>query len=288
MADGSDRWHLSLGMAVRDDEGRIIRWFGTATDIQDQKMAEEKLRLYTEKLKISNRELQEFAYVASHDLQEPLRKIQAFGDSLLESAAPLDDHQRDYLGRMRNAAARMRAMVDSLLQLSRITTQGHPFVRVDLAQVADDVLSDLEYQINRTGGKVQVDDLPVLEGDPLQMHQLLQNLIGNALKYHYPDTPPVIKVYANLLPSHVQILVEDNGIGFNPDEIGRIFQPFQRLVGRSQFEGSGIGLAICRRIVERHSGEITAKSEPGKGSVFIVTLPASVRWTEEDGMEGMR
>ncbi len=288
MADGSYRWHLSRGMAVRDEEGRIIRWFGTATDIQDQKMAEEQLRLYTEKLKISNRELQEFAYVASHDLQEPLRKIQAFGDSLLESATPLDDHQRDYLGRMRTAAARMRAMVDSLLLLSRITTQGRPFVRVDLAQVADDVLSDLEYQINRTGGKVLVGNLPVLEGDPLQLHQLLQNLIGNALKYHHPDTPPVIKVSANLLPSHVQILVEDNGIGFNPDEIGRMFQPFQRLVGRSQFEGSGIGLAICRRIVERHSGEITAKSEPGKGSVFIVTLPVSVKWTEEDGMEGRK
>lgn len=273
MADGTYRWHLSRGMPMRDEEKRVIRWFGTATDIHDMKMAQEQSQVYAERLERSNRELEQFAFMASHDLQEPLRKIEVFGDLLLESSRSLSGRERNYLDRMRDAAGRMRDMVEGLLQLSRVTTQGKSFVQVDLSQLISKVLYDLENQIRRTGGKVDVGNLPAIEGDPLQLHQLMQNLIGNALKYHQPDAPPAVNVYAKQLPGKVQIFVEDHGIGFDQADAERIFQPFQRLVGRSQYEGSGIGLAICRRIVERHSGEIAARSAPERGTTFIVTLP---------------
>jgi light-regulated signal transduction histidine kinase (bacteriophytochrome) len=274
MVDGAYRWHLSRGVPMFDREGRIIRWFGTATDIHDLKVAEEKLKVYAQRLERSNRELEQFAFVASHDLQEPLRKIEMFGDLLLERAAELHEPERNYLDRMRHAAARMRNMVEGLLQLSRVTTQGKPSVPVDLSHVTSEVLHDLEAQIRRTGGSVEVGTLPVVEGDPAQLHQLMQNLIGNALKYHPQDAPPVVRVHAEELSGNVQIYVEDQGIGFDQDESERIFQPFHRLVGRSQYEGNGIGLAICRRIIERHYGEIKALSKPGQGATFIVTLPA--------------
>jgi PAS domain S-box-containing protein len=266
-------------------EGGISVYF---QDISNRKRTEAALAELSGKLERSNQELEQFAFVASHDLQEPLRKIEAFGDALLQSIEPIDERARLYVERMRNAAGRMRSMVDGLLQLSRINTQGQPFIRVDLARVSAEVVSDLEYQVQRTGGKLEIDELPVVEGDPLQLRLLLQNLIGNALKYHRPDTPPVVKVYASQLPGRVQILVEDNGIGFNAEEAEIIFQPFQRLVGRSQYEGSGMGLAICRRIVERHGGEITAKGEPGKGASFVVTLPVRAGAIEREQTEGKK
>jgi PAS domain S-box-containing protein len=249
---------------------------------------EETLSAYAEQMARSNQDLQNFAFIASHDLQEPLRKIEAFGSAVLESATQLDDRQRDYLERMRNAAARMRDMVDGLLQLSRVNTQGQAFIRVDLSQVIAEVLSDLEHQVRRTGGRVEAGPLPTIEGDPLQIRQLLQNLIGNALKFQQPDTPPVVKVYARQLDGSVQILVEDNGIGFDPQGTERIFQPFQRLVGRSQYEGSGMGLAICQKIVNRHGGEITARSKPGQGATFIVTLPTGQARSEGDRIDGRK
>ncbi len=273
MADGSYRWHLSRGVPMLDEKGWIVRWFGTATDIHDLKLAEEQSKVYAERLEHSNRELEQFAFMASHDLQEPLRKIEVFGDLLLESSTSLNGRERNYLDRMRNAAGRMRDMVEGLLQLSRVTTQGKPFTRVDLSQVTSEVLSDLESQIRWASGKMDVGTLPVVEGDPLQLRQLMQNLIGNALKYHPPDTPPEVKIYAKQASGRVQVVVEDKGIGFDQEDAERIFQPFLRLVGRSQYEGSGMGLAICRRIVERHGGNVVAFSKPGQGTTFIVTLP---------------
>jgi signal transduction histidine kinase len=258
----------------RDQNGQIIRSIGMVHDITERKKAEEQLRVYAQRLERSNRELEQFAFVASHDLQEPLRKIEMFGDMLLERATSLNDQERNYVDRMRNASGRMRDMVEGLLQLSRVTTQGKAFIPVDLSQVTSEVLHDLEGQIRRTGGRVNVEPLPTIEGDGLQLHELMQNLIGNALKYHQPGLPPEINVYAKQLPGKVQILVEDRGIGFEQEDAERIFQPFQRLVGRSQYEGSGMGLAICRRIVERHGGEIAARSQPGHGTTVIVTLPS--------------
>ncbi len=274
MADGSFRWHLSRGVPMLDERGRIIRWFGTATDIHDLKLAEEQQKIYASKLEKSNRELEQFAFMASHDLQEPLRKIEMFGDLLLERATGLQDHERNYLDRMRNAAGRMRDMIEGLLQISRVATQGRPFVTVNLSRITAEVISDFEEQIQNSGGNVEVDSLPVVTGDPLQLRQLMQNLIGNALKYRQPGKPPEVRIYASHFSDKVQICVEDQRDWICTWKTAdRIFEPFQRLVGRNQYEGSGIGLAICRRIVERHGGEIAAISEPGTGTTFIVTLP---------------
>ena len=237
----------------------------------------------------SNAELQQFAYIASHDLQEPLRKIQAFGNQLKErSGEALSDQGRDYLERMQNASQRMQNLINDLLTLSRLTTKAQPFVPVNLTQVAQEVLSDLEFRIQQTNGRVFVGELPTIDAEPLQMRQLLQNLISNALKFHRFEEAPVVKIYNYFIMSQeqrpvetpvadfCQIFIEDNGIGFDEKYLDRIFNVFQRLHSRSEYEGTGMGLAICRKIVERHAGSITAKSTRGEGATFIVTLPISV------------
>ena len=245
------------------------------------------LKTRTEELTRSNTELEQFAYISSHDLQEPLRKIQAFGDMLANQYRDvLGDEGRDYLLRMQGAAKRMQGLINELLNYSRITTKAQPFVAVNLNDVVRHVLIDLETRIQETGGRVELEPLPTLEGDPTQMRQLLQNLIGNSLKYHRADVPPVVKVQSRLLalperafPSQgppiqsCEITVEDNGIGFEQKYVDRIFAPFERLHGRGEYEGTGMGLAICRKIVERHGGTITARSIPHQGSTFIVTIP---------------
>lgn len=233
----------------------------------------------------SNAELQEFAYIASHDLQEPLRKIQAFGNRLQETFGDnLGDRGQDYLKRMHKAAERMQALINDLLTLSQVTTKAQPFARVNLNQVTQEVLSDLELRIEQTSGQVEVGDLPTIEADPLQMRQLIQNLISNALKFHRVGVKPVIKVNSQIIDieqgtveklvvTHCQITIEDNGIGFDKKYLDRIFNVFQRLHNRSEYEGTGMGLAICRKVVERHGGSITATSTPGQGATFVVTLP---------------
>jgi two-component system, LuxR family, sensor kinase FixL len=248
-------------------------------DLTARKQAEARLESYALQLERSNRELQEFAFVASHDLQEPLRKIQAFGERLKTGLDDrLDPEERDYMDRMLNSATRMRNMVNDLLALSRVTTRGQPFERVDLNDIIEEVLSDLDVRIERCHGQVEVvGELSHVFGDPIQMHQLLQNLVGNALKFHKPDEPPVVTVSSKALDGgkFVQVSVRDNGIGFDEQYLDRIFQPFQRLYGMGQYEGSGIGLAICRKIVERHAGDITAHSAPGQGAEFVVKLPST-------------
>jgi two-component system sensor kinase FixL len=253
-------------------------------DITERKRAEMEREEFARRLEQSNRELEQFASVASHDLQEPLRKIQAFGDRLQgRFGAALGEQGREYVERMQSSAARMRTLINDLLTYSRVTSKAQPFAPVDLNAVAREVVSDLEGRLQQTGGRVELGPLPVVEADPLQMRQLLQNLIGNGLKFHRPGEPPVVRVEGRLLPDPLangdggaalaEVTVCDNGIGFEEEYRERIFQVFQRLHGRQQYEGTGMGLAICRKIVERHGGRITAHGRPGKGATFIVTLP---------------
>ena len=176
----------------------------------------------------------------------------------------------------------MHVLINDLLTFSRVTSKGQPFVPADLGQIAREVLSDLEVRVEQTGARVEIGDLPTVDADPLQMRQLLQNLLGNALKFHRDGEPPLVRVAGSVLtdggPPRARIVVADNGIGFDMKYLDRIFTPFQRLHGRQEYEGTGMGLAVCRRIVERHGGTLTAESTPGEGSRFLVTLP--VRQTQ--------
>ena len=227
-------------------------------------------------LERSNGELENFAYVASHDLQEPLRKIQAFGDILSDEFADQLGDGKDYLERMQAAAGRMSTLIEDLLAFSRVTTHAKPFVRVNLDEVFLDVVEDLSDRIERTGGSVTAGALPAINGDETQLRQLFQNLIGNALKFHKPDEPPAVRVECEKTDTTVTVRVTDNGIGLDEKYADRIFAVFQRLHGRDEFEGTGIGLAVCKKIVERHGGTITVTSQPGKGTTFVVSLPVSL------------
>lgn len=234
-----------------------------------------------EELVRSNRSLEEFAFVASHDLQEPLRKISNFGSMLLDPDAGVSpEEHRIYLERIMTSADRMRRLIANLLEYSRISSREQVFTSVELPEVVGSVLSDLASQVEETEGTVEVSDLPAIEGDVYQLHRLMQNLISNALKYHRPGIPPYVRITSlvssgdQLRPDEsVAIQVQDNGIGFEEGAQDRIFTLFSRLHGRKEFEGTGIGLAICKKVVERHGGQITATSRPGEGSTFIVRLP---------------
>jgi signal transduction histidine kinase/DNA-binding LacI/PurR family transcriptional regulator len=223
----------------------------------------------------SNKELAQFAYIASHDLQEPLRKIIAFGDRMRQAYAKGAIEQgQNYLERVQSAAARMQVLIDDLLTYSRVTTKAQSFSKVELSQILSEVLSDLEVKISGTKAQIMVSTLPAISGDPLQMRQLFQNLLGNALKFCRPGITPVIKVYSRTDQDQViQIVVEDNGIGIKSGDYERIFGVFERLHGRDEYEGSGVGLAICKKIVERHSGNIKVESQLGVGTKFQVELP---------------
>jgi light-regulated signal transduction histidine kinase (bacteriophytochrome) len=264
---------------IHDLAGRATGLRTFLLDITERKRAQMTLLEQADKLARSNAELEQFAYVASHDLQEPLRKIQAFGDRLKSKyEAGLGPEGLDYLSRMQNAAARMQVLIQDLLSLSRVTSNSKPFTPVDLGDVARTVVSDLEMRIQDAGGQVDIGTLPVIFGDRGQMAQLFQNLIGNGIKFRKPGEKPVVKITSEIHAlangaSGWQITVEDNGIGFDEKYRDRIFQIFQRLHGRSEYEGTGIGLAICRKIVDRHSGAITAHSTPGAGAKFVILLP---------------
>jgi PAS domain S-box-containing protein len=256
-------------------------------DVTERKRAEETLNRKNAELARSNAELEQFAYVASHDLQEPLRKIQAFGDRLKTKcdAADLKDG-RDYLERMQSAAARMQTLINDLLTFSRVISSDQPLVPVDLNTVIKGVLGDLEFRIEQTKAVIELSELPTIDADPMQMRQLFQNLIGNALKFQPPNHQPVVKISSQIVKSpfagtasddpygeQCEISIKDNGIGFDEKYLDKIFAVFQRLHGRNEFEGTGVGLAVCRRITDRHGGIITAQSKTGEGATFVVTFP---------------
>lgn len=254
------------------------------SEIAERERAERKLNIYADKLELSNRELQDFAFVASHDMQEPLRKIQTFTKMLKNKlSGKLDSGENEYMERIMRGAERMSEMIRGLLDYSRVGSRPDPFIATDLTRLVGEVLDDIEVLIEKSGASIEVQDLPTLEVDPIQMRQLFQNLIINALKFHGAEKP-LVKIHAEPSCLNVvdcddpdgkayRIFVEDNGIGFEEQYVDRIFTLFQRLHGRSAYEGMGMGLAVCRRIVERHHGSITAKSTPGQGATFIITLP---------------
>jgi PAS domain S-box-containing protein len=259
------------------------------TDVTERKHAEAAIRRYTTQLERSNKDLEDFAFIASHDLQEPLRKIQAFGQILTEKPSlGLSTEGQDYIRRMQDAALRMGKMIEDLLTYSRVTRKTQTYAPVDLNRMMQTVVSDLDGRIQNSAAELEIGNLPTIEADAVQMNQLLQNLLGNAIKFHKPGQPPVVRVYATIAPAEsasgellrsaseqLTLVVEDEGVGFDMQFVDRIFQPFQRLHGRSAYEGSGIGLSVCYRIVERHHGTIKAEGEVGKGARFTVTLPVS-------------
>jgi len=287
--NGTEAWIEVTKVPLRDTDGDIIGLVGISADISDRKAAEAQLREFASQLERSNAELQNFASVASHDLQEPLRKIQAFGDRLRNKCgAALSAQGLDYLDRMQSAAQRMQVLIQDLLKLSRVTSRAMPFEDCDLNEIVKAVLGDLEIDIEQKGAEVEVGELPTIQADPLQMRQLFQNLISNALKFQRPgDLPRVIvegrvfKMKERKTPGALsgeeicKLVVRDNGIGFDSKFADQIFVVFQRLHSRSEYEGTGIGLAICRKITDRHGGTIVAKSAEGQGAAFIVTLPTT-------------
>jgi light-regulated signal transduction histidine kinase (bacteriophytochrome) len=229
----------------------------------------------TAELERSNQELESFAYVASHDLQEPLHSIIAFVDRLeAMDESEVKTKGRDLLHRLQRSALRMQRLINDLLDYSRINVHKHPAKNIELKPFLAEILADLEFRLNESGGHLESGTLPRIHADPFQVRQLFQNLIANALKFRRPEAAPLIKISGRELPDgFCEITIEDNGIGFEEKYLDQIFKPFTRLNPQSAFEGSGIGLAVCRKIVQRHGGEIAAHSELGRGSRFYFTLP---------------
>ena len=281
--DGEFRWVHEYVKPYFGESDTYIGFVGTCIDITERKQA---ILLANQELREKNKELEQFAYVASHDLQEPLRKIQSFGELIkARFSNDVPEQALDYINRMHRSALRMRVLIDDLLTFSRVSSRAKPFVKIELNKEVKGVISDLEILLKETQGKVNVDELPVIDADPSQIRQLLLNIINNGLKYHRKDVAPVINISSRTIKvsdisqphckqvEMVKLNFRDNGIGFDEKYVDRIFQPFQRLHGRNEFEGTGIGLAICKKIVERHNGNVTAKSSEGKGSEFIIQLP---------------
>lgn len=280
---GEVRWFYMA--AVKLDDGLIV----TYTDVTEKNVAESRLTQYAEELKRSNQDLEQFAYVASHDLQEPLRKIRAFGDRLAARYEDkLDEVGVEYISRMQQASARMQKLIEDLLSFSRISSGHDQFARVDLTAVVNEVVDDIEGQILREKAKVGVREIAEITGDRGQIRRLFQNLISNAIKFHKPGALPVVEIFGSVVTgseaekefgfqlsesSYVRIVVKDNGIGFDEKYAEKIFNIFQRLQGRAEYEGTGIGLAICRKIMSNHRGYIRAQSVINEGSEFILIFP---------------
>ena len=279
--DGGLRTIHCEGVVLTDPEGNVTAMAGTGHDITERLAAEHALKVANQELLRRNRELQQFANAASHDLQEPLRKVSSFSELLLtEFSEGLNEEGRFYLERMRDAAMRMSSLIRDLLSFSHATDDGQAYQVVDLGAVMREVLSALEITIKESGARVWAGKLPRTEADPIQMVQLLQNLVSNAIKFTRAGVPAEVHVRGRISRDrssgvpYCRLSVSDNGIGFDEKYLDRILAPFQRLHAPNEYPGTGMGLAICRRIVQAHGGTISASSRPGIGSTFVVTLPA--------------
>lgn len=273
-------WGRLTASLVQDGRGGPLWGVVMVEDVTERRRAERQLRMVNRRLAERNADLERFASVVAHDLQEPLLTVRMFAEHLAEGHAEgLDPEGRDFLDRIRRAAAHMQGLIDSLLALTRVATRGAPFTRVDLGVVASEVVADLTGRIEAAGGEVVLEELPVLEADGAQLHQLFQNLVSNALKFHREGVSPRVRIASRPVrfedgSEGYELTVADNGLGFEAPDLEHLFEPFQRLHVGAGFEGTGIGLTICRRIVQRHGGTIRAESEPGRGTTFVIRLPA--------------
>jgi PAS domain S-box-containing protein len=292
MPDGSFKWHLSRACPYKDEHGTILKWFGTSTDIDEHKrfagQLEQRVMERTRELQQSNQELSQFAYVASHDLQEPLRKISTYIDFLRRTLADAGDTSKTYLEKIASSSQRMATLIRDILHFSQLSRTLKEFSTVDLNVTLHSILSDLELAIHQKQAVIISDPLPVIQAIPLQLNQLFYNLISNALKFVRPGVPPQITVTSRLLtadelpdmeglnPELIYYLFQfrDNGIGFDEKYSEQIFALFQRLHSHQVYSGTGIGLALCKKIVINHNGLISATSRENEGSVFSVVLPA--------------
>jgi len=293
--DGVYRWYLLRARAKKDANGKLAMWVGTNTDIHEQKLATEimeqkvadrtlELQNMNRQLELSNHDLQQFASVASHDLKEPLRKIHMFSQMLNDKYLKNDDAATEYINRIISSSSRMTKLINDLLSFSRLSVDSL-FEPVNLNALLDEVLSDLELAIQEKNALVKVDNFPVIDAVPGQMRQIFQNIISNALKFSKKDEKPVIKVEGTRIRDKkfnspaddhggfLRIKISDNGIGFDEQFRDKIFTIFQRLHSRQEYEGTGIGLAICKKIVDKHNGIITAQSRENEGAAFIIILP---------------
>ena len=274
MASGEYRWFLLRAIPVEDDEGRVTRWFGTSTDIDDQKRSQEQLTKANLELARSNSILEQFAYIASHDLQEPLRTVAVYVQLLADKCeGQLDASADEYVQIVHDGAIRMKRLINDLLIFSRAGRDDQALLATNLDDVLDEVLRNLGAHVAETGATITSSALPVVMADFGQLVQLLQNLIGNALKYRKDDALPVIDISAEQQQDDWVVAVRDNGIGINSRHFEQIFKIFERLHTRAKHDGTGIGLAICERIVKRHKGRLWVESAEGTGATFYFTIP---------------
>jgi PAS domain S-box-containing protein len=286
--DGSLFWGSIVITALHDESGGVIGFSKVTRDLTARRVTEEKLKRYSQDLEFQNRELQQFAYAAAHDLKEPLRKLRFYGTSLAESLqGKLSEKEAQYFQRSTDAAIRMQRLIDDLLSYSKASSQGEPFVPIDLREIVAEAQAVYQDMIEETGATITIVDLPVVWGIAFQLRQLFENLLGNALKYRDPARPPAIRIQGTRTicspdgkgPAEAwfRVTVTDNGIGFDGEKAAKIFDIFQRLDNHGKLPGTGIGLAIVKRVVQNHRGFISATGETGAGATFTIFLPVEDR-----------